>query len=87
MDFTYPLYLAYSGGLYRKPNIDEKVKISRSEKLHFGDSLHYIKLVKELIGKNENSNSGGEDLWCPLLINFHVVYHLGSPMFVSFGNC
>ena len=47
MDFTYPLYLAYSGGLYRKPNIDEKVKISRSEKLHFSDSLHYIKLVKE----------------------------------------
>ena len=45
MDFTHPLYLAYSGGLYRKPNIDKKAKISRSEKLHFSDSLYYIKLV------------------------------------------
>ena len=25
MDFTYPFYTEYTGGLYRKPNTDEKV--------------------------------------------------------------
>ena len=25
MDFTYPFYTEYTGGLYKKPNTDEKV--------------------------------------------------------------
>ena len=35
MDFTYPFYIEYTGGLYRKPNTDEKVKTSLSKNLSF----------------------------------------------------